>query len=122
MDSGSAFQAVHPGMGTEIAHKAFGQAASPLRAYLNYLSGNPRPFAFATICGGALNANPGLEEDLEKRAGAKPAVVVDLHIADLLPPEPKPTMKDTSAYRLSGAEVSKLAGVIADSAKSAFDL
>lgn len=32
---------------------------------------------------------------------------VDLHTADLLPPEPKPTMKDISAYRLSNAEISK---------------
>lgn len=99
-----------------------GQAASPLRAYLKYLKVHPQSYAFASISGGAMNTNPKLADDLEKRAGAKPAAFVDLHIADLLPPEPKPTMKDTSAYRLNNAEISRLAGVIADSVKNTMGL
>jgi len=99
-----------------------GKVASPLRAYLKHLKTRPQPFAFASISGGALNTNPELADDLEKRAGAKPMAFVDLHIADLLPPEPKPTMKDTSAYRLNDADISKLAGIIAASVKNAMGL
>ncbi|MCR4434640.1 MAG: hypothetical protein QHH06_00040 [Clostridiales bacterium] len=105
-----------------IAPVWMGKVASPLRAYLKHLKAHPQPYAFASISGGALNTNPELADDLEKRAGAKPIAFVDLHIADLLPPEPKPTMKDTSAYRLSDAELSKLAGVIAASVKNAMGL
>jgi multimeric flavodoxin WrbA len=102
-----------------IAPVWMGKAASPLRAYLKHLKGRPQPYAFASISGGALNTNPGLAGNLEKMAGAKPAALVDLHISDLLPHEPKPTMKDTSSYRLNDAEAVKLAGAIAASVKSA---
>jgi len=61
-----------------------------------------------------MNTNPKLADDLAKRAGAKPVAFVDLHIADLLPPEPKPTRKDSSAYRLNDAEISRLVEIIAD--------
>lgn len=98
-----------------------GQAASPLRAYLKYLKVHPQPFGFASISGGAMNTNLKLSHDLEKRAGAKPAAFVDLHIADLLPPEPEPTMKDTSAYHLNDAEISQLAETIVDSVKTQWD-
>lgn len=94
-----------------------GQAASPLRAYLKHLKAAPQPFAFASVSGGALNANPKLMEDLEKRAGAKPMALIDLHIADLLPSDHKLTMKEISAYRLSSTEIAKLVGVIFDSVK-----
>lgn len=98
-----------------------GRAASPLRAYLNDLKANPRPFAFASVSGGALNANPKLAGDLEQRAGAKPEAFVDLHIADLLPAGSKPATKDTSSYRLNDAEIEKLSGMIFDSVKSAMN-
>lgn len=99
-----------------------GRAATPLRAYLSYLGTNPRPFAFACISGGTLNGNPKLAGDLEKRAGAKPAALVDLHITDLLPPGSGPTLGNTGSYRLNGAEVSKLSGIISDSVKKALNL
>lgn len=99
-----------------------GRAASPLRPYLKHLKGNPRPFAFASISGGSLNSNPKLADDLEKRAGAKPAAFVDLHITDLLPPGGGPTAKETSAYRLNDTETAKLAGAVSDSVKSMMGL
>ena len=99
-----------------------GHAASPLRAYLKYLKANPQTYGFASISGGALNTNPKLADDLEKRAGAKPAAFVDLHIADLLPTGSESAMKDTSTYRLSGAEIVKLAGILSDSVRSAMGL
>jgi hypothetical protein len=96
-----------------------GKAASPLRPYLKYLKTHPQTYAFASISGGALNTNPGLQEDLAKWSGAKPAAFTDLHIADLLPQSPKPTMKDTSAYHLGIAEAEKLAGIVAASVRNA---
>ncbi len=105
-----------------IAPVWMGKVASPLRAYLQHLKAHPQPYAFASISGGALNTNPDLAGDLEKRTGAKPITFIDLHIVDLLPSEPKPAMKDTSAYRLSESEISKLTGVIAASVKNAMGL
>jgi hypothetical protein len=102
-----------------VAPVWMGKAASPLRPYLKYLKTHPQPYAFASISGGALNTNPGLQEDLAKWAGAKPAAFTDLHIADLLPQSPKPTMKDTSAYRLKNTETKKLAGIVAASVRTA---
>ena len=40
-------------------------------------------------------------------AGMEPVALIDLHIADLLPPEPKPTREDTSAYRLDDWDIRK---------------
>lgn len=102
-----------------IAPVWMGKVASPLRPYLKNLKKHPQPYAFACISGGALNPNPKLQEDLEKWAGAKPAAFADLHIADLLPQNPKPTMKDTSAYRLENAQAEKLAGIVAASVRNA---
>lgn len=101
-----------------IAPVWMGKAASPLRPYLKNLKKHPQPYAFASISGGALNPNPKLQEDLQKWAGAKPAAFADLHIADLLPKNPKPTLKDTSAYHLDNTEAEKLAGIVAASVKN----
>lgn len=105
-----------------IAPVWMGKASAPLRAYFKHLKTHPQPYAFASISGGALNPNPKLAEDIESRVGARPRALVDLHIADLMPQEPKPKMKDTSAYRLNDAEVLKLAGVIAASVKTQMGL
>ena len=56
--------------------------------------------------------NPKLENELIKRTGKKPDALIDLHIADLLPPEPKPERKDTSAYKLSDGDVDKLTNTV----------
>jgi hypothetical protein len=45
------------------------------------------------------------KDELTKRLGKAPVAVVDLHIADLLPKEPKPERKDTSAYKINEKEV-----------------
>jgi hypothetical protein len=102
-----------------IAPVWMGKAASPLRPYLKNLKKHPQPYAFASISGGALNPNPKLQDDLQKWAGAKPDLCTDLHIADLLPKNPKPTMKDTSAYRLENEQAEKLAGIVAASVRNA---
>jgi flavodoxin len=85
-----------------------GQAASPLRAYFGELKAKAVKYAYVSISGGALGSNPKLAADLKKRTGKDPELVIDRHIADLLPKEPKPTTKDTSAYHVTGGDIEKL--------------
>ncbi len=86
-----------------------GQVASPLRAFLEVLKSHTANYAYLSISGGALNSNPKLPEDLTKRTGYEPVVVIDQHIADLIPHEPKPSMKDTSSYRVTSKEIEIIA-------------
>ena len=86
-----------------------GHVASPLRAHLGYLKAHPKQYGFLSISGGADGANPKLADDLKKRTGANPAVLLDLHISDLLPSAPKPTRQDTSSYKITEADVKRLA-------------
>lgn len=85
-----------------------GRAASPLRSYLKYIREQNKSFAFLSISGGALNTNPKLRDDLKNRAGRDPELFIDQHIADLLQTGPKPAMKDTSAYTITGGDLSRL--------------
>ncbi|MCE3200122.1 flavodoxin family protein [Paenibacillus sonchi] len=85
-----------------------GHVAAPLRAYLKYLKSHPQRYGFLSISGGADGSNPKLTGDLRKRAGADPAVLIDLHIADLLPNREKTVRKDTSAYRLNDSDIHTL--------------
>ncbi len=55
-----------------------------------------------------MNSNPGLPNSLKRRTGVEAVTVVDLHITDLLPPEPKPTAQVTSAYRLTAQDIENL--------------
>lgn len=89
-----------------------GQIAAPLRAYCKHLKSHPKKYGFFSINGGADGSNPKLANELEKRTGASPVLLLDLHIADLLPAEPKPARKDTSAYRLNDGDVTRLADAI----------
>lgn len=82
-----------------------GKAASPFREYFKKLKNKPLKYGYISISGGALNPNPKLSLDLKKRTKKEPAALIDMHIADLLPPVPKPTMNDTSSYRLNDKEV-----------------
>ena len=89
-----------------------GQVAKPLRAYLSYLKNISCEYAFISISGGADGANLKIAGELNKRAGREPAAVIDLHIADLLPPEPKPNRKETSAYHLNDKDIKRLTNTI----------
>lgn len=89
-----------------------GQVAAPFRTYLKELVVHPKRYGFISLSGGADSTNPKLAGELKKRTGANPAVLIDLHIADLLPTAPKPTRKDTSAYRLNEGEAIKLTSAI----------
>lgn len=85
-----------------------GCVATPLRAYFKRLQGRPGKYAFVSISGGAEGANPKLAGELSKRMGKEPAALIDMHIADLLPANPKPERKDTMNYRLKDSDVKTL--------------
>lgn len=85
-----------------------GAIATPLRLYMKYLKQHPRKYWFISISGGADGDNLKIEDELVRRVGTKPEFIRDLHIADLLPANPKPERSVTSAYRLTDMDVIKL--------------
>ncbi|MNO53685.1 hypothetical protein D3C76_441370 [compost metagenome] len=89
-----------------------GQVATPLRGYLKHLRTNPHKYGFISISGGADGPNTKVRGELRKRTGADPVVFIDLHIADLLSTNPKPTRKATSAYKLDSGDIEQLTSTI----------
>jgi hypothetical protein len=85
-----------------------GHVATPFRKYFKQLKNRSTEYAFVSISGGALGPNTKLADELKKRTGKEPLALIDLHIADLLPADPKPTRKDTSMYRIDDKDVKKL--------------
>jgi hypothetical protein len=96
-----------------------GCVASPLRSYLTYLRNNPHKYSYNSISGGALNPNPKLAGELNKRVGYDPISLTDLHIVDLLPANPKPTSKDTSNYHITDEDIAKLAEKVVEDVRAA---
>ena len=91
-----------------VAPVWMGCAASPLRSCFKTLKNKIDNYAFISISGGADGPNPKLAKEMRKRVGQDPAAVIDLHIADLLPKEPKPERKDTSVYKVNDTDLKKL--------------
>ena len=91
-----------------------GMVAFPMRAYLKALQTAPKPYGFVSLSGGADGINPGLKPDLIKRIGSDPVLLLGMHIKDLLPSEPVPERKDTSAYRVTQDEAKRLAATAAE--------
>lgn len=91
-----------------IAPVWMGQPAFPMRSYLKQLKKYPQKYAYVSISGGVMNNNPGLSRALKSRTGIEAVTVIDLHISDLLPSEPKPTAQATSAYRLTVQDIENL--------------
>jgi hypothetical protein len=91
-----------------------GQVASPFRACFEQLGPKLDRYAYVSISGGADGPNPKLAAELEQRLGKAPACVIDLHAADLLPPDPKPTRQDTMAYRVTKEDVQRLADQVVE--------
>lgn len=89
-----------------------GQIASPIRTYLHYLKSNPQSYGFFTVSGGADGENPKLFAELLKRTGAKPAIMLEQRIKDLIHHNSTPTRNDTSAYKISEAEANSLSKVV----------
>ena len=95
-----------------------GSAATLFRAFFRRLKQRPCPYAYVSISGGALGPNPKLEKELTKRVGTAPAVLIDMHIADLLPTD-KPTAQDTGSYRITDEGMASLAGMAVEKQKAA---
>jgi flavodoxin len=85
-----------------------GKVASPLRPVLKKIKKASKKYAFVSISGGADGPNPKLGHELTKKSGSRPVAVIDMHIADLFPPDSKPTREDTSSYRLKEADINVL--------------
>ncbi|SHI18173.1 hypothetical protein SAMN02745823_03110 [Sporobacter termitidis DSM 10068] len=89
-----------------------GTAAFPFRAYFRRLKKEAKRYAYISLSGGSLGSNTKLSANLKKQTGRAPEAVVDLHIADLLPQDPKPTTKDIGAYRVSEETARRLTGTV----------
>jgi hypothetical protein len=98
-----------------------GQVAAPFRACFKQLGSDIAQYAFISISGGADGPNPKLAEELEDRLGQEPACVIDLHIADLLPADPKPARKDTMGYRITESDVKRLADQAVEQLQAQFE-
>lgn len=85
-----------------------GQTASPLRAYLNNLKRNPKPYGFISISGGADGGNPKLAQELLKRTGSQPVILLDQHLSEILPVSSQVTRKETSSYKINEADLKQL--------------
>jgi len=93
-----------------VAPVWMGHVAAPLRTYLRHLKKLPRRYGFLSVSGGgAEGGNVNLAAELERRAGAKPAVVVDLPLTPFLSPaKDKAEGKDLMTYRVSEADLAQL--------------
>jgi flavodoxin len=96
-----------------------GQIATPFRACFEQLGQKIGKYAFVSICGGADGPNPKLADELGERLGKDPVCLLDLHIADLLPPEPTPTRKDTMGYRITDRDVKQLTDTVVANLRTA---
>ncbi|SEL11108.1 hypothetical protein [Parapedobacter koreensis] len=85
-----------------------GGVATPLRKCFKLLKKRTGPYAFISISGGAAGPNAKLGNELAKRMGKVPAALLDMHIADLLPQDPKPQRNDTAGYQLSAKDIQTL--------------
>ena len=98
-----------------------GHVASPLRACFKRLKDRLGRYAFVSISGGADGPNPKLADELKKRVGKEPVALIDLHIADLLPSDQKPTREDTSSYQLTEKDVRALTDTIGRTLQSTLE-
>ncbi|MFP4547724.1 MAG: flavodoxin family protein [Fidelibacterota bacterium] len=80
----------------------FGKIAFPMRTFLKEQKGNINNYIFISLSGGGDGpaSNPKLAGELTKRTGKKPLAVINKHIADFLPQDPKPTPQDIENYTI----------------------
>ncbi len=96
-----------------------GKVATPLRTYLKSLDIKKQRYVSISISGGADGANPKIAGELRKIAGKDPVVLLDLHIADLLPSGQDAVRKETSAYKINQEDIKKLSATITKTLKEA---
>ncbi|MCB0665872.1 MAG: hypothetical protein KDC80_08635 [Saprospiraceae bacterium] len=89
-----------------------GHIATPFRSIFKKFHGRLKRYIYLSISGGADGDNLDLEKELIARLGTAPEAVIDLHIADLLPDDPKPERKDTMHYQLKDSDLKYLTGQV----------
>ncbi len=84
-----------------------GQVATPMTSCFKQLRSRIKKYGFISISGGAdgPDCNNKLPDELKRRLGKEPEFLIDLHIADLLPSEPKLTRDDTSQYQINDKDL-----------------
>lgn len=88
-----------------------GKVAFPFRALLKNLKNTSYKYVFVSLSGGEqgnAKANPNLEKELTDRAGKKPIKVINLYVADFLPKDPKPELKDIFKYNVTEEDIEKV--------------
>jgi flavodoxin len=99
-----------------------GQVATPLRAYLHHFKSLPSKYAFVCISGGSEGANPKLSDELTRRTGKVPTLLIDKHIADLLPEGSRQDRKENMNYKLTETDIKNLTNSITQSIIKAYDM
>jgi flavodoxin len=94
----------------------FGKIASPLRSYLKQLNNISFNYGFASLCVGFDNpeAYQNLKNELSNLLGKDPEFVIIKKISDMLPPDPEPTQKMLTQYRINHEHAKILAKSIKD--------
>ena len=85
-----------------------GHVATPFRSIFKEYKNRIRKYMYISISGGADGDNLNLEKELIQRMGKAPELIIDLHIAQLLPGESKPERKDTMNYHITPEDVEVL--------------
>lgn len=85
-----------------------GHIATPFRSLFKRYKNRIGKYMYISISGGADGDNLNLEKELTERMETSPELIIDLHIAQLLPPDPKPERKDTMHYKLTHEDIDVL--------------
>ena len=88
----------------------FGKIASPLRAYFKQFKIIPSKYGFLSLCVGFDDPedHQKLKAELEHMLGRAPEFVILKRIADILPPEPEPSQKMLTEYRINPEDLATL--------------
>ena len=81
-----------------------GKVAMPMKSYLINEKSNIRHYSFITLCGGRAGQKEKVQKELLSILNVPPVAVAELWINNLLPPDKKDTVKNTSGYRIKTSE------------------
>ena len=95
-----------------------GKFATPLRPYLKALRSYEKNIAVFSLNGGFDGDNKGLKMEIEKISKRKCDVLVEFHIASIMPKDPAPSRDDVSNYKLSVDDMDKITATAIDAVKS----
>jgi flavodoxin len=88
--------------------------ASPLKSFLLKEKDHVKSYSFISLCGGATGQLQKITNELQKILQRDPKVVKELWINDLLPPDKINTIKYTSGYRATVADLENFKDEIDD--------